>query len=185
MGWWFGRIMTFEVIADSSPPTISSILADASAGAIASDDSQMVTGYAAYGASIAAAVQPLVDCFDLPLFDDGSTLRSPLDGAPIAIGSDELGNSADGQKVGRVTREQIPVRDVPSTLRLTYYDAQRDYQSGEARASAGDQSLNELQQELPAVLSRRRQDAGSTNAGAAVVWARSADPAIASGMDRH
>jgi hypothetical protein len=144
--------MTFELIADSGAPTISAILSDASAGAIASDDGGTIEGYAAYGASVAAAVQPLVDCFDLPLFDDGSTLRSPLGGAPVAIGADELGNSADGSKAAKLQREQTPVSDVPSTLRLTYYDPQRDYQTGETRASAADRATREVQQQLPAVL---------------------------------
>ena len=146
-------VMTFEVIADPEPPTISTILADASAGAIASVAVQTVAGYAAYGRSIAAAVQPLVDCFDLSLFDDGSTLRPALDPTPVALSSDELGNSADGQKASKIQREQLPVGSVPSTLRLTYYDPARDYQMGEARAIAGEQGNNELQQELPAVLS--------------------------------
>ena len=145
--------MTFEVIADDAPPGIGSILADASAGAIAADATETITGYAAYGRSVAEAVQPLVDCFDVPLFDDGETLRSPLDLAPVVVGADELGSSADGQRASRVQREQLPVRAVPSTLRLTYYDPARDYQTGEARARAGDEAPNEVQQQLPAVVS--------------------------------
>ena len=53
----------------------------------------------------------------------------------------------------RVQRERLPVRSVPSALRLTYYDAERDYQTGEARAIASEQGTNEVQRELPAVLS--------------------------------
>lgn len=145
--------MTFEVVADASAPTLSAILADASAGAIVSDATQSVIGYAAYGRSVAAAAQPLVDCFDLPLFDDGTVLRPPLEPTPVAIAADELGNSADGAAAPRIQREQMPVRSVPSALRLSYYDPARDYQKGEARAIAGEQGSNETQQELPAVLS--------------------------------
>ena len=112
-------VMTFEVVADPEPPTISAILADASAGAIASDAVQTVAGYAAYGRSIAAAVQPLVDCFDLPLFDDGSTLRPAFDLTPVALGSDELGNTADGQKASKIQREQLPISSVPSSSRIS------------------------------------------------------------------
>jgi hypothetical protein len=144
--------MTFEVIADVATPQISSILTDASAGAIAADASDTLVGYAAYGRSSAAAVQPLVEAFDIPLFDDGSVLRSPLDRSPVAIGRDEFGNSSDGQKAPKLQREQLPVRAVPSALRVTYYDPARDYQTGEARAIAGEPSSNEVQQELPAVL---------------------------------
>jgi hypothetical protein len=108
-------------------------------------------GYAAYGASIRAAVEPLVSCFDVQLFDDGSRLRSPVDSA-IAISTDEFGNSADNQQAPRIEREQLPASALPATLRLSYYDPGRDYQGGEARASAGEQSGNEVQQELAAVL---------------------------------
>ncbi len=153
MGWWFGRILTFEVVADSDSVTLSAILADASGGAIQTDAPQTVGGYAAYGKSVAASVQPLVDCFDVPLFDDGVVLRPAADQTPLQVSADELGNSADGEKVSAVQREQLPVRAIPSTLRLTYYDPDRDYQAGEARASAGDQGTNEVQLELPAALS--------------------------------
>ena len=145
--------MTFEVIADAAAPAISAILGDASGGAISCEASDTVAGYAAYGRSIAAAVQPLVDCFDVALFDDGSVLRSPADPTPVALSSDETGSSADGEQAPKLQREQLPVRAVPATLRLSYYDPARDYQTGEARAIAAEQDGNELQQELPAVLS--------------------------------
>lgn len=145
--------MTFEVLADATSPAISSILADASAGAIESNTGQSIAGYAAYGSSIAAAVQPLIDSFDVPLFDDGTSLRGPLGSAVVAIGEDELGNSSDTQNVARIEREQQPISDVPSALRVTYYDPERDYQTGEARAAADDKATNEAQQDLPAALS--------------------------------
>ena len=144
--------MTFEVIADPDAPQISAILADASAGAIASAVPQTIAGYAAYGGSIATAVQPLVDCFDVRLFDDGTTLRSALGSSLVAIGADQLGNSADKHLAPRLQREQAPVRSVPSVLKLNYYDPGRDYQTGEARAAAGEAGSNEVVQELPAVL---------------------------------
>jgi hypothetical protein len=144
--------MTFEIIADQTPPAIGEVLGDASAGAIESDSGRQIAGYAAYGRSVAAAVQPLVDCFDVPLFDDGSVMRPPLSAVPVAIGEDEWGNSADSAKAPRIQREQLPVRDVASVLRLSYYDPERDYQAGEARAAVGEQSGNAAQQDLPAVL---------------------------------
>ena len=30
MGWWFGRILTFEIEADEEPPTVGLVLSDAS-----------------------------------------------------------------------------------------------------------------------------------------------------------
>lgn len=143
--------MTFELLADPAAPTIASILSDASAGLIALDASDSVGGYAAYGKSIAAAVQPLLDCFDLRLFDDGSTLRSPADAGAIVVDADELGSSTE-QTAPKLQREQLAASAVPSTLRLTYYDPERDYQTGEARAVAGEQGANESQRDLPAAL---------------------------------
>lgn len=145
--------MTFEVIADAAPPAIASILSDASDGFIAGDAPATVVGYAAYGRSIASALQPLVECFDVRLFDDGSLVRGPSADPITPIAADELGNSDDGQPAARIQRQQSPVIDLPSTLRLTYYDPDRDYQSGEARAVAGDDGNVEMQLELPAVVS--------------------------------
>lgn len=145
--------MTFEVFADAAAPAISSILADASAGGIESNAGQTIAGYAAYGSSIAAAVQPLIDSFDVSVFDDGTSLRAPLGSPVVTLGEDELGNSSDGQKVAKIEREQQPITDVPSALSVTYYDPDRDYQTGEARAVADDQATNETRQDLPAALS--------------------------------
>ena len=144
--------MTFEVIADQTPVSIGAILNDASTGMITSDCEDTLSGYAAYGHSVAAALQPLVEAFDVPLFDDGSRVRAPTSDGPTSIEVDELGCAPDGERAAPVQREQRAARTAPSTLRLTYYDQARDYQTGEARSDAGDMSSNEVQQELPAVL---------------------------------
>jgi hypothetical protein len=145
--------LTFEVVADDEPPSVTSILADASGGAIAGDAADQIAGYAAYGASVRAAIQPLVDCYGLDLFDDGAVVRSPLDMTPLPIDADQLGNSADNQQASRLKREQLPSRSVPASLRLSYYDPSRDFQTGEARASAGEPGGDELRQQLPGALS--------------------------------
>jgi hypothetical protein len=145
--------MTFEVVADEAPPSVSAILQDASRGAISAGAAETVIGYAAYGRSMAAAVQPLVDSFGVALFDDGATLRAPADDGPVELGAEELGSSADGQSATIAQREQLPVGAAPTVLRLTYYDPARDYQTGEARAAIGAQGGTEIAQELPAVFS--------------------------------
>jgi hypothetical protein len=152
MGWWFGRILTFEILADPEPVQIGSILSDASDGEIASNADHRVIGYAAYGASISAAVEPLVSSYAVDLFDDGLQVRSPVDAEAIVIGEKMLGNSADQKPAARIEREQSPASSLPTVLRLSYYDPARDYQSGEARAAAADQSGREERLELPAVL---------------------------------
>ncbi|MGE5100750.1 MAG: phage tail protein [Deltaproteobacteria bacterium] len=144
--------LTFEVVADNAPPTIATVLADASRGAIECEADDTLVGYAAYGGSIRAAVRPLVDCYEVALFDDGSVVRSAASETPSSIGDDELGNAADDGMTPRIQREQLPASALPETLRITYYDPARDYQIGEARASSGEGSGNQLQQELAAVL---------------------------------
>jgi hypothetical protein len=149
MGWWFGRIMTFEVVGEVDPPSIGAVLNDASKGLIAADAPQEIGGYAAYGQSIRAAIQPLVDCYAVELFDDGSNLRPPSTVDPQLVGGEDFGNSAGYEPAPRIEREQAPARTLPGTLRLGYYDPERDYQAGEARASASEQQLNEERSELP------------------------------------
>lgn len=160
-------MMTFEVIADEDPPSVGSIVGDASNDAIASDATDEVLGFAAYGRSIKDSVEPLVNCFGLELIDDGTRLRSPSVTAPVSIADDEQGNSADGKQAPRIGREQVAARELPSQLRLTYYDPERDYQTGEARAAAGERTGKEVQQDLPVVL-----DASAAKALAQTMMAR-------------
>ncbi|MFL6722255.1 MAG: phage tail protein [Sphingomonas sp.] len=148
----FAWFLTFEVIADDEPPLAGSVLADASGGVISSNADQALVGFAAYGRSIRSAVEPLVDCFDVELFDDGLALRPPSSSVAFALGANDFGNTSDGGKAPRLQREQFPVRTLPAALRLTYYDPARDFQTGEARAVAGEESGSESQQDLPVVL---------------------------------
>lgn len=145
--------LTFEIEADDEPQTVGGVLTDASAGAISCDAVDALFGFAAYGGSIKSAIEPLVDCFGVDLFDDGSVIRQSASGTPPTIDEDEFGNSSDNAAEPRLRRERLPVQSAPATLRLTYYDASRDYQTGEARAVAGEGGGNESQQELAAVLS--------------------------------
>jgi hypothetical protein len=144
--------LTFEVVADEAPPAIATILSDASAGAIIGDAPQPLMGYAAYGQSVKTAVEPLVASFGIELFDDGLQVRGPLSSTAQFVADSEWGNSADNQQVAKLQREQTSARALPDALRLGYYDPARDYQSGEARASASEQAGREEQNELAAVL---------------------------------
>lgn len=143
--------LTFEIVADDSA-SVAGVLSDASCGVIDSADTQALAGYAAYGQSIKAAVQPLIDCYAVELFDNGARLITP-GGAITHIADNEFGNSSDGQKTARFQRQQLPARSLSSVVRLSYYDPALDYQSGEARASSADRQGTEEQQELPAAVS--------------------------------
>lgn len=160
--------LTFEVIADPDEPAIGSIIEDASGGAISSDSAQTMIGYAAYGKSIADAAGPLIDCFGIELFDNGTALQASSNAEPTVVDETEFGNSADQQQVSRVQREQASSRSLPATLRLTYYDAARDFQTGEARAVSGERDGLEVRQDLAATL-----DASTAKALAQSVIVRS------------
>ena len=158
--------LTFEVIADPEAVTIGTILATVSDGDIASDSPGSVGGYAAYGSTVKAAVQPLVDLWDVALFDDGyslSTTSSTL--GPVEAG--ETGCTADATPAPKLERSQAPAASLPSSVALSYYDRERDFQAGVARASLSSTVTSEERRDMPAVL-----DAASAKALAETSLAR-------------
>ena len=164
--------LTFEIVGDQSAPAIGAILNDASNGLIGADAEQEVIGYAAYGQSIRSAIEPLIDSYAIQLFDDGSQLRTAGSGSTQLVTENDFGNSADSESASRLQREQTPARMLPGSLRsLSYYDPERDYQTGEARASASEQQTSEEKRELPAAISAA--DAKSlVQQMLAIEWAR-------------
>jgi hypothetical protein len=144
--------LTFEVAADESAANLATILSDASGARISCATATTVIGYAAFGRSIAAAVAPLIDGFGIDLADDGEALRSPPVVDVIAVGEDDLGASADARVSARWERQQSPAHDIPTEVTLSYYDPERDYQTGSTRASVAQQIGSQLQMELPAVV---------------------------------
>jgi hypothetical protein len=143
--------LTFEVIGDAAQPTIGAILDDASDGLIQSSALESVHGYAAYGVSRIAAVQPIVGQFAVPLFDDGMRLRTPA-GAVTAPGADDLGCRAGTEGGPRNERLQMPARELPGMLALSYYDPARDYQTGQLRASSAASRGSDEALELPVAI---------------------------------
>jgi hypothetical protein len=144
--------LTFEVVADAVPLQLNAVLGDASAGLIDCDAATAIGGYAATGSTIREAITPLVESFAVDLVESGAKLRSPTAGAPVAVAEDELGCSCEGRAAARVEREQAPARSLPASLMLTYYDPQRDYQTGQARSETIGEAPTEARIELPAVL---------------------------------
>ena len=64
----------------------------------------------------------------------------------------DFGNDADTRRVATFEREQIPARSLPATITLSYYDPERDYQTGQTRASASAEIGIEERDDLPVVL---------------------------------
>jgi hypothetical protein len=150
--WWFGRILTFELVADEAAPALDELLADASGGIVQCSAAQAVEGYAALGSSIKAAIEPLTDFHSVALFDDGRIVRSPAIGPAVTISEADFGNSADAKGASGIEREQTSARNLPATLTLSFYDPERDYQTGQTRATSNEQFGVEERDDLPAVL---------------------------------
>lgn len=161
---WFGRMLTFELEADAAAPTLADLLGDISKGAITCDAAQTVDGYAAHGADVRGAIEPLVEIFGLDLFDDGATIRSAEPTSVISLHETALGCSGDAGRAVRLERKHAAAESLPSVLTLNYYDPGRDYQSGQMRASAGASGRRTVQVDFPAVM----------EAGAAKALAQSA-----------
>lgn len=159
--------LTFELEGGPGPAGVAQILGDASEGAIDCSSAQTVTGYAAYGRSIRAAVEPLITSMGLELFDDGTGLRSPGEAEPLVVSGDQLGCSADGSAPPRVELAQAGATSVPASLSLSYHERARDYQTGQMRASAGDAPGGHVDVEFPAAL-----EAGSAKALAEAMLAK-------------
>ena len=130
----FVWVLTFEVIADAAAVPLAGMLADVSGGAIDCSIPGTLQGYAAYGSTIAAAVEPVVEMLGIDLSDNGSVLKSPTSDL-VEPREEELGCGAGPDPKPRTERSQLSARSLPAALSLSYYDPAREYQTGLARAS--------------------------------------------------
>jgi hypothetical protein len=143
--------LTMEILADDSPPTIGAILTDASGGVIRSALATPLEGYGAHGASRRAAIEPLVEHFDVALRQREGQLET---GPPtlFEMENDDLGCAPDGKSEARAERSIVPERATPTSLTIDYYDPARDYQAGRMRASAGGRAGQLEAVDLPIVI---------------------------------
>ncbi|MGI8931723.1 MAG: phage tail protein, partial [Sphingomicrobium sp.] len=86
-------------------------------------------------------------------FDDGTRLLPATPGPAIELSGDDLGYSAGGERADRMERTRTGVRSLPVALTLSYYDASRDYQTAQMRATIGEASGVHENSELAAVMS--------------------------------
>ena len=138
-------LLTFEVFADVESPTLAAIIGDISRGIVVVDDARRIQGYAAHGVTIEESIQPLIVAFGIRL--DTSERDLP----PIAPLPEHFGcglNAAEPQ----VAHEQEAAVDLPSYASASYYDLDRDYQSGEQHASVRNSVGRHAKLDLPAVL---------------------------------
>jgi hypothetical protein len=132
--------LTFELVADEAPPRVAEVISDIARGAVeAGTDPRTLVGFAALGTDRRSAIEPLVDLWGGHYFDDGSVLRaSEATGSALTIGDPRTtGCIVDGDRPApRVLREHEPADALPAVVTIEYYDPERDYQTGQMRASA-------------------------------------------------
>ena len=144
-------VLTFEVVADEAI-SLGGMLRDASGGLIDAEDGRPLPGYAAHGASIGDSLADLIELCGIELTERDGQLRSADGLPPLLIGDQELGCDAEGRARPSVERHRASEEAMPCSLAMTYYDPDRDFQTGQMRASGGRRGARSEQIELPAVL---------------------------------
>ncbi|MGE4429148.1 MAG: phage tail protein [Sphingobium sp.] len=160
--------LTFEVVADDGAVAIATIAEAVSHGMIragAAGDSgagggsetgpEMVTGYAASGATAADALFPLVDGLDLAMretADGGLVLTPPGTESEAVLHRSMIGAAFNGRREPAMQRTRGRAEDVPIRQVMHYYDPARDYQAGAQTAERSGAGRAEASLDLPAAL---------------------------------
>ena len=151
--------LSFELIAEDAPISAGRILTELGGGAIRAECPEPLIGYAADGATLRSAIEPLVHLFGLAIWDDGAQLRLTQE-ATVPFDADALG-AAPGTKGGPIlAREALARASQPGTVRIGYADVARDHQLSTQTANLMTGALAE-QINLPA----------ATDAATAQYWA--------------
>ena len=144
--------LSFEVEADETPVLVGQLLAESSGGLIGVGGPGTLAGFAAHGSSIAEALRPLIETFDVVLDEREGQLKGPAPSSAIAVGEDELGCAIDEEPKPRLEHRRDPSSALPASRTLIYYDPERDYQAGQMRASGGGLGHRDERMDLPAVV---------------------------------
>ena len=162
--------LTFEVEADFGAVSLDAMLAMLSDGRLRAPGADGVGGYAAAGADMGAAIDPLVEAHGLALRVDEAGLDLIGEGgtANLAIDPAWRCGRINGQLIDPVERSGAGADAVPVSLSIRHHDPARDYQAGVQRVTRPGPGRSERGIELPAVLSgdaarllaRQRLDGG-------------------------
>jgi hypothetical protein len=145
-------VLTFEVEADEGDVPVYQLLDDASGGIIMADEGLPIHGFAAHGSSISDSLRDLIALTGVNLAERCGRLKSQPTAAPIALTEQELGCNSDRENKVKIERLRAADSSLPAGLSMTYYDPERDYQTGQMRASGGNGGAQGERVELPAVL---------------------------------
>lgn len=142
--------LTFEVIADAAPPTIGTIVVDATAGIVCDTGGGAATldGFSAYGdraAVIADLLARAAGGWIAPAAD-----RLGLYGRSDAVTM--LDDAGFGEAGVPPTVTNRPIDAVPRTLTLAHYDPERDFQTGLQSARRPGAGFRSERVEMPAAI---------------------------------
>jgi len=145
--------LTFEVEADPGQVSAASVAECLSEGTIAAGPSPALTGYAATGESVRAAIEDLALTAGLSLTEGsgGLVLALPPAGADILLAAEEMA-VAPGSASARAEAGRKGAASLPVEATLSYLDPERDFQTGLQRASRGGPGLRADRRALPAAL---------------------------------
>lgn len=169
--------LTFEVEADAGPVAMGAVAEALSGGAVVAGTTPDLSGYAASGDSVAGAIAALTELAPLSLTDRGDALLLGIaDGDPQSV---ERAEETERREVARRAAGAIPAE-----VGLSYYEPERDYQTGLQRAVRG---------AAPGARAERRALPAALSAGAAkelaearlaALWAERTSASIALGWRR-
>jgi hypothetical protein len=130
--------LTFEVDADPGAVSVAAIAADLAGGGVEAGEAESVSGYAAVGDSVRAALETLADIVPLSLLDIGTGLHVGAQGrgTPLDVAEGDTGAAAAGTG-GRAQWRRKAAAAIAAETTLAYYDPSRDYQTGLQRSARG------------------------------------------------
>lgn len=150
--------LTFEVEADADAPDAGAIAQILAPEVDARDALGPLLGFAAQGDNVRAVVETLLGAGNGWCAQEENRIAL-LRGPGIATTVEDSAARAEGDGAGRGERA-IAARDhAPRTLSLSYYDVDRDYQTGVQRATRPGAGVREERSELPAVTDAARAKA--------------------------
>ncbi len=110
-----------------------------------------VAGFAAHGTSIRDSLAQLIELSGVKLVDRGGRLQSPAAILRCWLAVTNSGAMPTARVAAKMQRNRSPDGELPAMLTIAYYDPDRDYQTGQARASSGKGGTREVRLDLPAV----------------------------------
>jgi hypothetical protein len=146
--------LTFEVVADSGPVAIGAVAVALSEGLVRDGETPPLLGYAASGDSIRGAIEGLAEAVPLSLVaqEDGLELCFHRSHVPVELEPDRAGAFTD-RTGGASESKRDAAASLPAQVAISYYDPERDYQTGLQRARRGGAPAPAEPLALPAALS--------------------------------